>query len=59
MLRAGRQCASEADLKAKAADACVDLETKRLYPGNVLELADSGPAEFVVMQGEDSVRQRF
>lgn len=59
LLRSGRQCATEADLKAKSSDACVDVGTKRLYPGNILELADSGPVEFVVMQGEDSVRQRF
>ena len=59
LLRAGRQCETEADLRTKSSDACVDLDTKRLYPGNVLELADSGPAEFVVMQGEDTVRQRF
>lgn len=59
LLRGGRQCATEADLRSGSADSCVNVDTKRLYPGNVWELADNGPVEFVVMQGEDSVRQRF
>jgi len=59
LLRSGRQCASDEDLKSGSSDSCITVDTKRLYPGNVWELADNGPVEFVVMQGEDSVRQRF
>lgn len=62
LLRSGRDCASEADIQAgDGKTACVSIPARRLYPGNSwdVDLAYGGPVEFVLVQADDSRRQRF
>lgn len=61
LLRGGRSCASAEDLDSGHGDACTAIEARRLYPGNTwsLDLAYSGPVEFVMMRADESSRQRF
>jgi len=61
LLRSGRACATAADLDVPHSDACSAIEARRLYPGNSwdLDLARTGPVEFVLMQADESRRQRY
>jgi len=61
MLRSGRECQSEAALATGTTEACAAISGRRLYPGNVwnLDLAYSGPVEFVLTQANASSRKRF
>lgn len=63
LLRSGRACASESDLQAEpAAEAsCSPIPSRRLYPGNRwdVDVSYDGPVEFVLVQADESRRQRF
>lgn len=60
LLRNGRACATEAELEAEAGG-CMPIEARRLYAGNRwdLDLARSGPVEFVLMQAGEARRARY
>jgi P pilus assembly chaperone PapD len=61
LLRNGRACATQADLEGEDDGGCMPIEARRLYAGNRwdLDLAHSGPVEFVLMQAGEARRARY